>query len=304
MEKILVIKLGALGDFIQAIGAFASIRKQHPKAEITLLTTPPFVDLAQKTGFFDAVWVDKREKFYTFDWLKLRQKIKRFAPEMVYDLQTASRSNFYYKILGPGKRPNWSGIAKGCSHFQAHPDRKTMENLSRLKNQLAVAGIDDFLPINLTFLGKEAQAFQIKEPYVLLVLGASKGKDFKRWPLESFILLAQKILERGHMPVFIGGGAEKTLIPEIEKHVPEALNLVGKTSLDDLAALGRGAEGFVGNDTGPSHLLAYTGCKTVILFSETSLPDKSAPRGKHVTVLRRGNLSELPVDEVLLSLYS
>ena len=305
-EKILVIKLGALGDFIQAVGAFASIKKHHAGAEIILLTTPPFVDLAKKTVFFDDVWIDKRRKFYTFDWAGLRNKIKGFAPNMVYDLQTASRSNFYYKILnlGIGKPPNWSGIAKGCSHFQTHPDRKTMENLARLKDQLAVAGIEKFLPIDLSFLGKDAQSFNIEKPYVLLVLGASKGKDFKRWSLDNFINLAQKILDKGHVPVFIGGNAEKSLIPEITKSVPKALNLVGKTSLDDLAMLGRKAIAFVGNDTGPSHLLAYTKCKTVILFSETSLPDKSAPKGKHVTVLRRENLSELLVDEVLAALYS
>ncbi|HBA43779.1 MAG TPA: ADP-heptose--LPS heptosyltransferase, partial [Alphaproteobacteria bacterium] len=54
--RILVIKLGALGDFVLATGPFAAIRQHHADAEITLLTTPPFAAMARQTGFFDHVW--------------------------------------------------------------------------------------------------------------------------------------------------------------------------------------------------------------------------------------------------------
>ena len=52
-----MIKLGALGDFIQACGPFRAIRDHHVGANITLLTTVPFVPLAEATGYFDIVWV-------------------------------------------------------------------------------------------------------------------------------------------------------------------------------------------------------------------------------------------------------
>ncbi|WP_431272755.1 glycosyltransferase family 9 protein [Dankookia sp. P2] len=47
MQRILVIKLAALGDFVQAFGPFAAIRAHHPGAEVTLLTTPPYAGLAR-----------------------------------------------------------------------------------------------------------------------------------------------------------------------------------------------------------------------------------------------------------------
>ena len=53
VPKILVIKLGALGDFIQATGPFKAIRQHHRGAHITLLTTPPFVSLASDSSWFD-----------------------------------------------------------------------------------------------------------------------------------------------------------------------------------------------------------------------------------------------------------
>ena len=50
IRRVLVVKLGALGDFILALGPFAAIRTAHADAEITLLTTAPFVDLARMSG--------------------------------------------------------------------------------------------------------------------------------------------------------------------------------------------------------------------------------------------------------------
>jgi hypothetical protein len=46
VKRILIIKLAALGDFVQAFGPFAAIRAYHPESHITLLTTPPYVALA------------------------------------------------------------------------------------------------------------------------------------------------------------------------------------------------------------------------------------------------------------------
>ncbi|HAQ33371.1 MAG TPA: ADP-heptose--LPS heptosyltransferase, partial [Rhodospirillaceae bacterium] len=51
-SRILVIKLGALGDFIQAMGPFRVIREFHREARITLLTTAPFAALARECGYF------------------------------------------------------------------------------------------------------------------------------------------------------------------------------------------------------------------------------------------------------------
>ena len=50
IAKVLVIKLGALGDFVQALAAMAHIRAAHPKARITLLTTPEFEGLARASS--------------------------------------------------------------------------------------------------------------------------------------------------------------------------------------------------------------------------------------------------------------
>ncbi len=63
-ERILVIKLGALGDFIQATGPFAAIRTHHVGERIVLLTTEPFAALERTSGYFDEVWIDSRPPWW------------------------------------------------------------------------------------------------------------------------------------------------------------------------------------------------------------------------------------------------
>ena len=59
-DAVLVIKLGALGDFVQALGPFAAIRRHHADARVTLLTTAPYEELAKALGFFDDIWTSGR----------------------------------------------------------------------------------------------------------------------------------------------------------------------------------------------------------------------------------------------------
>src|SRR5580658_4703645 len=58
--KILVIKLAALGDVVQAMGAASAIRAFHADAQITVLTTRPYAELLRQAPYFDEVWVDER----------------------------------------------------------------------------------------------------------------------------------------------------------------------------------------------------------------------------------------------------
>lgn len=75
-ERILVIKLGALGDWVQATGPFAAIRARHPAAYIVLLTGPLFAALGRRCGWFDDVWTDDRPgRWRVFAWRALRRRL-------------------------------------------------------------------------------------------------------------------------------------------------------------------------------------------------------------------------------------
>jgi ADP-heptose:LPS heptosyltransferase len=306
--RILVIKLGALGDFALTMGPFAAIRRHHADAHITLLTIPSLTELAHACGYFDEIWTDSRPGVLDLPgWWSLARRLNGPGFQRVYDLQTSDRSSFYFRLMSPpfGRAPEWSGIARGASHPHANPRRDFMHTIERQKEQLAMAGIAAVPPPDLSWVKADGDRFGLAAPFILLVPGSSPHRPDKRWPEGQFAELALRLLERGHLPVLLGGPAERDVIDAIHNRVPGARDLGGKTSYFDIVGLAQHAAGAVGNDTGPMHLIAAAGCRTVVLFSEASDPSLCAPRGplaESVSVLRRRHLADLPVEEVLAAL--
>jgi ADP-heptose:LPS heptosyltransferase len=302
-ERILVIKLGALGDFVLAMGPFAAIRRAHGDAHITLLTIPALTGLARDSGYFDQLWTDTRPSFtQPRAWLALRRKLLGGAFRRVYDLQTSDRSGWYYHLLGPGRRPEWSGIARGCSHPHDNPERDFMHTVERQAEQLAGAGIADVAPDDLSWADADISRFELAERFALLVPGAAPRRPRKRWPVENYAALAAGFADEGVQPVLLGTGAEELIAAEIVRRTPMVKSLVGETTLGDIATLARSAAGAVGNDTGPMHIVAAVGCPAVVLFSAESDPALSRPRGPAVTILQSSDLADLPLDEVAAAL--
>ncbi|MBY0429584.1 MAG: glycosyltransferase family 9 protein [Rhodospirillales bacterium] len=294
-HRILVIKLGALGDFVQAMGPFAAIRRHHPQAHVTLLTSKPYAALAEASPYFDDVWTDTRPKPWQLGrLLNLRAKLRRGRFDIVYDLQTSDRSAFYFRLAG---RPNWSGIARGCSHPHANPRRDDMHTIERQAEQLAMAGIAGTPLPDLSWANADPGPLGLPQRYAVLVPGGAAHRPAKRWPAENYGTLAGILAASGLNPVLLGTQAEAREIGIVQAACPQALSLMGRTSFLDIAALGRNAALAVGNDTGPMHLLAAAGAPCLILFSAESDPALCAPRGR-VTVLRRPDLAQLPLGDV------
>jgi len=296
--RILVIKLGALGDFVQAFGPFAAIRAHHPDAEITLLTTRPYAALAAASPWFDHVWIDDKPKMWQVaKVLKLRKQLASGHFRRVYDLQTSDRSSWYFRLMGG--EVEWSGIAAGCELPHANPDRDHMHTVERQAEQLAMAGIDAVPPPDLEWTESAADIgrFGLPGRFALLCPGGAAHRPAKRWPAERFAEAARWLAGAGVTPVLLGTDAERAEIDLIRAACPAVLSLAGKTGFLDILGLGRRAVLALGNDTGPMHLIATAGCPSAVLFSDESNPDLCAPRGR-VTILRRPSLSDLAVPEV------
>jgi ADP-heptose:LPS heptosyltransferase len=296
--NILVIRLGALGDFVQSFGPFAAIRAHHPGARITLLTTPPYAGLARRSPWFDEVWDDGRPSWRDpRAMLTLARRLRGARFRRVYDLQTSGRSSRYRWLVGRGAE--WSGIGRGISHPHANPSRDLMHTVERQREQLVMAGIGHFPPPSLDWLDADLSGFGLPPRFALFVPGASPLRPGKRWPAERFRELAAAL----DLPVvLLGGRTEAELAAGIAAGLPGALNLAGRTDFSQVAALARQAEFAVGNDTGPTHLIAAAGCPTLALFGGDSDPALCAPRGPSVAVLREVPLSALSVAEVRTAL--
>ncbi|HZZ70527.1 MAG TPA: glycosyltransferase family 9 protein [Phenylobacterium sp.] len=308
VQKILVIKLSALGDFVLALAAMKKIRQAHPKAHITLLTTPPFEALAKASPYFNAVHTDGRPEGFP-QWMTLRRRLRTANFNRVYDLQTSNHTNRIFQLLRPNP-PAWSGIAFGCSLPHKNPLRNQMHTLERQADQLMYAGIWPDAPTapgtapgpDLSWVlageGVRPASSGVKaKPYAMFVPGGSAHRPEKRWPVDKYGELARILYARGLDIVVIGGPQETALAQAIQRQAPRTRDLTGRTDFASIAILGAKAALAVGNDTGPLHLAAAAGAPTVVLFSGASDPALSAPRGK-VAVLQAPQLSDLAVAKV------
>lgn len=298
--NILVIKLGALGDFVQAGGPFQAIRAHHGSAHITLLTTAPFADFAAAAPWFDAVWIDRRPKLLEVSaWLDLRARLRGGEFARIYDLQTSSRSSHYHRLWWPGAAPEWSGIAKGCTFPHANPNRDFMHTIERQAEQLAMAGIEAVPDADYSWAERsDLSALDLPEAYAIIAPGGAVHRPDKRWPLDRFAEIAGGLMAKGITPVIIGAGPEQSLAAEIIKAAPGCRDVTGQTSLGQLFAMAKGARLAIGNDTGPMHVAGLSGCATLVLYSHVSDPALCAQRGPRTVILRENNLDQLSVAQV------
>ncbi len=293
---ILVIKLGAFGNIVLSLGAFAAIRLHHPNARISVLTSQAFAGWLRTFPYFDKVLVDPRPRWWDLPGLRrLGTMLADGQFARVYDLQTSARSSRYFYLFPPKYRPDWSGIAFGCALPDRDPNRNTLHDSDRIQGQLRQAGIAGFPSPDLSWCRGDGARFGLPPDFAILVPGSSPDRPAKRWPAAHYQDLAQRLAAQGIQPVVVGGPAEKPLAAEI----PAAIDLTGQTSFGDLADLARSAQLAVGNDTGPMHLIATAGCPAITLFSSDSNPLQCAPRGPRARFLQSSNLADLTVEAVL-----
>jgi len=304
VAKVLVIKLGGVGEMVLAFPAFERIRQAHPKAKITLLTTEPFAALAASSPFFNAVDAGGAPKDPA-SWTGLILRLRRARYDRVYDLQTDAASNLIFQGLRP-MAPAWSGTALGCALPHRNRRRAEMHPLERNADQLKDAGVWPDAPTRPLsaappdiswILARSAQPRSITvagghRPLVLLAPGSAPNEPQMRWPVESYAQLAKRLTEAGYDIVIIGALGESGLAHAIQRQVPRARDLTGRTDLVQIAGLGARAALAIGNDMGPLHLIAAAGAPTIALFSSATDPALAAPRG-HVTVLHAPVLKDL-----------
>jgi ADP-heptose:LPS heptosyltransferase len=333
LKRVLVIKLGALGDFIQALGAMRVVRATHPSARITLLTTEPFEAFAKACPYFDIVEADGRQRDIK-GRADLIRRLRGANYDMVYDFQNNDRTAQYFAGL-TGKKPLWSGAAQGASHQHRNPNRAMMHNFDRLTEQLLHAGLTPKPPGDPTgwIVGQELtpslewirpafrdpprfkpEFFNLYGPYMLLIPGSSAEHPEKRWPVDRFAEIASWVASVGITPVVLGTKAEGDIGNQIMKLEPKARSIIGRTDLFQLATLSERAVLAVGGDTGPMHLAAAARAPGVCLFAQEWTPamaadlhtvwnpqtrlGRAAPRGGPIVVLHAAALEAIGVDDV------
>lgn len=282
VERIVVLRALMLGDLLCAVPALRALRHGYPAAEITLVGLPQMRALAQRLDCIDR-YVD----FPGWPGLPETAHDVRALPDFLAQLQ-AGRHDLALQLHGSGAVTNplvacfgarhTAGFASGgawrpeadARWYLPWPDRgHEIDRLLALTDHLGLArqGRQLDFPLRaedhaeLAALWPEAASGR---PYVCVHAGAQLPS--RRWPVERFAAVADRIAETGRTVVLTGGGPEAPLVDRLAAVMrAPAVNLVGRTSLWALGALIAGAERVVCNDTGVSHIAAALQVPSVVI---------------------------------------
>ena len=309
-ERILVVATAGLERFVPALGPMAALRAHHHGATIILLTSPLIAAFAAASPYFSDVWVDETVTSRDLrKWLALRARLREQPFDRVYDFDASAHSKAIFWLmygrrgLFDRKTLPWSGIIPGTALDHTHPHHASMHLVDRWTAQLRLAGVHGVLRTDVAWVARQVRAFTVPfrmdESFVLLSLDAGPGAP---WPAENYADLARILDLDGKRPVLVGFKPAAATAAAVMALCPAALDLSDKIGVSDLIFLTWAAGGAVGPDNGVMHLTAAAGCPTVVLFDRTSDPALVAPRGDVVTILRRDQLADIPVNEVAASL--
>ncbi len=297
MADILVIKLSALGDLVQADGALRDIREHHLDDRITVMTTPPYQKFMQCSPWVDEVLVDPRDSRFRLDRMyQLRTRLRRRSFSMVYDLQQVGRTRFYYRWLFP--EITWLGDAPGCTYYLKRSETSCAAD--HLAHHLQLAGLKTpyTLHSDVSWMAAEVDDIlrqnDLQPGYILLIPGASTGHRDKRWP--NFAELAKRLLQQGCRVVTVPGPAERQACEAI----PGDMLVPGDGCHDYfvLAGIAKKAAYVVGNDTGPTHIAAHMGCRGLALYGAHTAPETTGIQHTSFTWLAAEKLNDLSIDAV------
>ena len=303
-KKILIIRLGALGDIFLCMQAIQNIRLAHPDAHITMLTTKAFVGFVSAMPWINEVIVDPRASYFDVGaWVYLWRLFKKGQFTHVFDFQNKPRTNLYHALFFKNSTARWSGTAHGCTDPRPAITQKIHRQAETLL-QIKAAGIDDRNPLDLDWLSADITPFHLPARYVLFIPGCSAHLMHKRWPPEHYAALAKYYYDQGIAVAVVGTKADATSIAAIKEIAPFIFDLTDKTNFAQLASLARAAECVIGNDTGPTFLSALAGAKTLTLMSHHTDPVLSGPVGPRCSYLKSNNVADITVLDVIKKMQS
>jgi heptosyltransferase-2 len=301
IKRILIIKWSAMGDIALSTAAIQDIRNAFPDASIDLNTLPAFEKMFAEDPRFNEVFsVDLRKS--ERNWRGMRrwlQRVRAGRYDLLIDLQSADRTRLMVALLQltghgiryrMGNNPGWPyNITPPVLPFETH-------GFERLRAALAAGGIPTLTDhpalhvpqANVQHAAQLATTHGLRTGnYAVLLPGCQAAGYLKRWGAERYAALGAKLHAAGlEKVVILGGPDEAEDCATIARLCGNyAINLCGKTQVQDLLPICETARCIIGNDTGTAHLVAATGTPMLVIFGPTD-PRRAKPVGKHVIALQ------------------
>jgi ADP-heptose:LPS heptosyltransferase len=299
--RFLVVRLGSLGDIIHTFPAVAALRESFPASRIIWLTHRRWAFLVQSSCLASEVWTIE-----TRELSSLRQAIqglRQSSWSAAIDYQGLWKSAMLPFFGGVSRRIGFSSATVrefGVPVLYTERVKTSKGHIAEQNGDLSLrAGAQrGTAPVRLQIPEEDQAAVcshlraQDLDRYVVLSPGG--GWRSKCWPAERFGAVARKLRDSlGLRCVVNVGPGEDDLAEALVSASGDAAPFVYRGSLGELMALLRGAACIVAGDTGPLHLAAALGTRSVALFGPTD-PARNGPyragdphRGEHKDIVLR-----------------
>jgi lipopolysaccharide heptosyltransferase II len=302
-RRICVIKPSAFGDIVQALPLLPMLRDRFPNAHIAWVANRTLTDLLAGHPALDEIIAFDRNGTWQ-NSLQLLHDLRRKAFDLVFDLQGLLRTGLMVAATRASLRVGLETAREGAN-FACNctiPDSGRMVPAHLRYWRVAEAlGMEDCQRLTLVRISEEDRRWADRQLAVLKrppeprapVLAIHPGARWttKRWPVEKFSVIGAKAIRTyGFSIVLLGSPDEQPVAAQLEsllkRFVPagNVLNLTGKTTLKQLAAVLQAADVCLTNDSGPMHLAAGLETSVVGIFTCTSAIGSGPPGKNHELV--------------------
>jgi lipopolysaccharide heptosyltransferase I len=332
VNRILLVRLGALGDIVHAIPVAAALRRSFPQARIDWLVSAKHREILDLVPVIDRRLVvnDRGDSPGGASLASAIRELRRQHYDAAIDMQgliksaLISRASGARKIIGFSRKYVREGLASffytsvhnpgGAGIYARSETRHVVEINLGLLEPLGIKTIRPEFPFNQTASTVADQmSTAAGGPFALLNPGAAWPN--KRWAPQRLAALADALRDRhGLMSVVLWGPGEREIGETVVAHARDSALLSPRTAIADVVALARRALVMVSGDTGPTHIAAAVGTPIVGIYGPTR-PERNGPwQREDVTVSRadacqchhlrrcareRMCLMDIEVDEVL-----
>jgi ADP-heptose:LPS heptosyltransferase len=306
ISNILVVRNDRFGEFLLNIPAWRALKETFKGARIIALIDPYVRGLAQGIDFIDEI-IDWEKKEHSLkENISLIRVLRRKKVDIAVIFNPSKESNFLAYLSGIPVR---AGYNRKCAFLLTHrlEDRKflgekheieyNLELVSLLgagtKNKELSLRVDEDIPASYG-LGTEGG---------WIVIHPFTSDPIKQWPFRFFKELMQKLsTELNIKVVVVGGGLEQSNNKELfSGFAKNVVDLTGKTSLSQLAAILKKSMLLISGDSGPVHLASCVGLPVVAIFRNDIAakgPVRWGPRSDSSVILEKNNLEDITVSEV------
>jgi heptosyltransferase I len=309
-RRVLIVRIGAMGDVLHAMPAVAALREAHPEWFISWAIEPRWSELLQGACCGDMPLVNELQAVRTREWqrrpfsgrtvreiLALRQELSAERFDLCVDMQGLLKSAVVGRMAGatvfagpanPREAPAGWLYGLKVQRRAAHVIEQGCELLGG-----AVGGV--LRPARVTLPRNECaerwcDGLPGAEPGQFVLMAPTAGWGAKRWPAERFGRVAVELGRAGFRTLVNAVTAEDKVALEVVA-ASEGFATVAACSLGEMIALARRAALVIAGDSGPLHLAAALGRPVVGLYGPTD-PARTGPYGGQSRVLRHASSRE------------